>query len=144
MNDKSSATEAAGAVDPAGAGWEIIETTGFGEAIGPLWRHGDGRFGFVVGKKHLNFADILHGGTLMTLADQAMGMTAQQATGGKMHVTIELNIQFVSAAHLGEFVEARCEVVRLARTLVFMQSKLCVGARIVASATGIWRILDER
>ena len=72
----------------------------------------------------------------MTLADQAMGMTAQQATGGKMHVTIELNVQFVSTAHLGEFVEARCEVVRLARTLVFMQSKLCVSARIVASADG--------
>jgi uncharacterized protein (TIGR00369 family) len=144
MNDTSSVTGAAGAFDPAGAGWEIVKTSGFGELIGPLWRQSDGRFGFLVETKHLNFADILHGGSLMTLADQAMGMTAQQATGGKMHVTIELNIQFVSTAHLGEFVEARCEVVRLARTLVFMQSKLCVSARIVASATGIWKILAER
>jgi uncharacterized protein (TIGR00369 family) len=142
MNDKPAATAAA-MFDPAAAGWRPVKPIGFGELIGPIWRLGDARFGFVVEAKHLNFADIVHGGMLVTLADQAMGMTAHRATGGKPHATIELNVQFVGAVRLGEFVEAHCEVVRVTRAIIFMQCKLVVGARAVANATGIWKIRGE-
>ena len=139
MNDRAGAADR-GVFDPVRAGWTMVKPIGFGELVGPLWRRGDAHFGFVVAKKHLNFADIVHGGMLTTFADQAMGMTAQRATGGKPHATIELNIQFVGAVRSGEFVEAHCEVVRLTRAIIFMQSKLAVGTRIVATATGIWKI----
>ena len=142
MNDKPAANQAA-VFDPARAGWKIVKPIGFGEVIGPIWRHGDARFGFVVEQKHLNFADIVHGGMLATLADQAMGMTALRASGNKPHATMELNIQFVGAVRLNEFVEAHCEVVRLTRAIIFMQSRLVVGTRAVANATGIWKIRGE-
>jgi uncharacterized protein (TIGR00369 family) len=142
MNDKLAETEAV-AFDPARAGWKIVKPIGFGELVGPIWRHGDARFGFVVEQKHLNFANIVHGGMLTTLADQAMGMTALRATGNKPHATIELNIHFVGAVRLNEFVEAHCEVVRLTRAIIFMQSRLVVGTRAVANATGIWKIRGE-
>ena len=143
MNDKLAATETA-AFDPARAGWKIIKQAGFGDLAGPMWRHGDARFGFVVEAKHLNFADIVHGGMLTTLADQAMGMTALRASGNKPHATIELNIQFIGAVRLGEFVEAHCEIVRLTRAIIFMQCRLVVGTRAVANATGIWKIRGEK
>jgi acyl-coenzyme A thioesterase PaaI-like protein len=54
-----------------------------------------------------------------------------------------LNIQFVGAVRLNEFVEAHCEVVRLTRAIIFMQCRLVVGARVVANATGIWKIRGE-
>jgi uncharacterized protein (TIGR00369 family) len=142
MNDRAGAADA-GVFDPARAGWTMVKPVGFGELVGPLWRRGDGHFGFVVEQKHLNFADIVHGGMLTTLADQAMGMTAQRVTGGKPHATIELNIHFVGAVRLKEFVEAHCEVVRATRAIIFMQCKLLVGARAVANATGIWKIRAE-
>jgi uncharacterized protein (TIGR00369 family) len=142
MNDKPAATETA-AFDPARAGWKIVQPIGFGELVGPIWRNGDARFGFLVEAKHLNFADIVHGGMLTTLADQAMGMTALRATGNKPHATIELNMQFIGAVRIGEFVEAHCEVVRLTRAIIFMQCKLAVGTRTVANATGIWKIRGE-
>jgi uncharacterized protein (TIGR00369 family) len=141
MNDKP-VVEDAKPFDPASAGWDMVEPLGFGELIGPLWQRGEGpslRFGFVVTAKHLNFNNILHGGMLATLADQSMGMTAQRATGIKPHVTIELNIHFIGTVRLGEFVEAHCEVVRAARSIIFMQAKLVAGTRIVGSATGIWK-----
>jgi hypothetical protein len=34
-------------------------------------------------------------------------------------------------------------VVRLTRAIVFMQGKLAVGTRIIATATGIWKIRGE-
>ena len=142
MNDNPTAPETA-AFDPAGAGWKIIKQAGFGDLAGPIWRHGDARFGFLVAPKHLNFNNIVHGGMLTTLADQAMGMTALRATGNKPHATIELNMQFVGAARLGEFVEAHCEVVRLTRAITFMQCRLVVDPRVVANATGIWKIRGE-
>ena len=128
MNDKPEAAETA-VFDPARAGWIIVKPFGFGELVGPIWR-GDARFGFLVEAKHLNFADIVHGGMLTTLADQAMGMTALRATGNKPHATIELNMQFVSAVRLNEFVEAHCEIVRLTRAITFMQCKLVVDTRV--------------
>ena len=142
MNDKPAATETA-VFDPARAGWKIVKPIGFGELVGPIWRNGDARFGFLVEAKHLNFADIVHGGMLTTLADQAMGMTALRASGNKSHATIELNMQFVGAVRVGEFVEAHCEVVRLTRAIIFMQCRLVVGTRPVANATGIWKIRGE-
>jgi uncharacterized protein (TIGR00369 family) len=142
MNDKP-ATSDTTAFDPARAGWKVIKQNGFGHLAGPIWRHGDARFGFLVEAKHLNFADVVHGGMLTTLADQAMGMTALRASGNKSHATIELNMQFVGAVRIGEFVEAHCEVVRLTRAIIFMQCKLAVGTRVVANATGIWKIRGE-
>jgi uncharacterized protein (TIGR00369 family) len=145
MNDKP-ATSDAQTFDPAGAGWETVHGTNFGELIGPIWRHEDGerlRFGFAVAPKHLNRAGNLHGGMLMTLADLSMAMTARKATGGKRHATIELNIQFVDTVRVGEFVVSHCEVVRMTRALVFMQTKMFVGTRTVVTANGIWKILGE-
>jgi uncharacterized protein (TIGR00369 family) len=146
VNDKPQ-TENATAFDPAEHGWEEISNhTAFGDLVGPIWRreeNGQPRFGFVVAPKHLNRAGNLHGGMLMTVADQSMAMTARVATGGKRHATIELNIQFVGGVKLGEFVESHPEVVRATRSLVFMQAKMFVGTRLVVTTNGIWKILEE-
>lgn len=145
MNDKPAA-QPAPRFDPAANGWEeIVNHTAFGELVGPIWRNdadGKPRFGFTVAPKHLNRSGNLHGGMLMTLADQAMAMLARQAVGSKRHATIELNIQFVDGVKLGEFVVAYPEVTRATRSVVFMQAKMFVGARLVVTTSGIWKILE--
>lgn len=142
MNDQPPAATTA-AFDPAAAGWEMVDAHNFGRHVGPIWRRGDALFGFVAAEKHRNHIGIVHGGMLSTFADQAMGMTAQRATGGKPHATIELNLQFIAAVEPGDFVEAHCDVVRLTRSIIFMRTDLRVGDRTVAVATGIWKILGE-
>ncbi len=146
MNDKPQA-EHAKSFDPAAHGWEEISNhTAFGELVGPIWRreeNGVPLFGFMVGPKHLNRAGNLHGGMLMTLADQSMAVAARGATGGKRHATIELNTQFVGGVKLGEFVVSHPEVVRVTRSVVFMRAKMFVGKRTVVTTNGIWKILDE-
>src|ERR1700691_3408247 len=129
MNDKAKADATKPVFDPASHGWEIVKNTAFGDLVGPIWRREDGedlRFAFVVAPKHLNRAGNLHGGMLMTLADQSMAMTARAATRAKRHATIELNTQFIGAVKLGDFVEAYPEVVRATRSVVFMHVKMLV------------------
>jgi len=143
MNDKTPATSVE-TFDPAAHGWERVKAHNFGELIGPIWRRGDALFGIIAAEKHRNHRGIVHGGMLMSFADQAMGMTGRRATGDKPHATIEMNIQFVGAVRFGDFVEARCEVVRKARSVLFMRSALVVGEKTVATASGIWKILGEK
>jgi uncharacterized protein (TIGR00369 family) len=129
--------------DPAVQGWERVKAHNFGEMIGPIWRRGDALFGIVAAEKHRNHRGIVHGGMLMSFADQAMGMTGRRATGEKPHATIEMTFQFIGPVEVGDFVEAHCEVVRQTRSLLFMAGRLKVGARTVAAASGIWKILGE-
>ena len=146
MNDKPM-LEPNAAFNPAADGWEQISNhTAFGGLVGPIWRkdeNGTPLFGFTVAPKHLNRAGNLHGGMLMTLADQSMAMTARVATGGKRHATIELNTQFVGGVKIGEFVVSYPEVVRVTRSVVFMRATMLVGKRVVVTTNGIWKILDE-
>jgi uncharacterized protein (TIGR00369 family) len=142
MNDK--ATTDGATFDPAANGWERVTAHNFGELIGPVWRKGDALFGIMTADKHRNHRSMLHGGVLMSFADQAMGMTGRRLTGDKPHATIEMNMQFIAGVKIGDFVEAHCEVVRETRSVLFIESKLKVGTRIVASASGIWKILGEK
>jgi uncharacterized protein (TIGR00369 family) len=140
MNDQTEKTKT---FDPEAAGWERVKAHNFGELVGPIYRRGDPLFGFVASEKHGNHINIVHGGMLATFADQSMGMTAQRATGNKPHATIELNMQYIGAVKIGDFVESHCEVVRIARSIIFIRSTLKVGNRVVASASGVWKILER-
>jgi len=53
-------------------------------------------------------------------------------------------MQFIGAVKVGDFVEAHCQVVRQTRSVLFIESKLTVGGDIVATVSGIWKILGER
>jgi uncharacterized protein (TIGR00369 family) len=132
--------------DPIAHGWEPYPDEGFIGLVGPFWqkRHGEQvAYAFEAQPKHHNRRGVVQGGMLMTLADRAMGITAWHANGKQPHATIQLNIHFVDAVQISEFVEARCDVVRQTRSLVFMKGTLLVGTRVVATADGIWKRLGS-
>jgi acyl-coenzyme A thioesterase PaaI-like protein len=79
----------------------------------------------------------------MTFADRAIGMTAWHANDRQPQATIQLDMHFIDAVQIGEFVEARAHVVRRTRSVIFMSGTLLVGSRVVATATGIWKTLSR-
>ena len=125
------------------AGWEAVDDPGFIGLVGPIVRRSCGvhdEYGFVAEPKHANLNDVVQGGMLMTFADRAFGRTAWQAAGRRV-ATVQFDMQFVSAARIGEFVETRPEVVRRTSALVFVRGTLRAGTRIVGMASGVWKIL---
>ena len=58
--------------------------------------------------------------------------------------TVQLDMHFIDAVQIGDFVEAKCTVVRRTRSLVFMAAELVVGDRVVATAKGVWKTLGKR
>jgi uncharacterized protein (TIGR00369 family) len=131
--------------NPADDGWVIRnDEPGFITLVGPLWQRGTGdelAFGFLAEEKHLNRRSVVHGGMLMTFADQALGLAAREANGNLPQATIQLDVQFIAPVSAGEFVEARAQVVRRTRSVLFMRGTVAVGEREIASAQGIWKVL---
>jgi acyl-coenzyme A thioesterase PaaI-like protein len=131
-------------IDPAAAGWEQVKDTGFIGLVGPIYRRLSGErwaFAFRAEPKHANLRNVVQGGMLMTFADRALGRNAWKAAGDCAVATIAFDMQFVTAGRIGEFIEVVPEVVRRTSSLVFMRGDLVAGGRVVATATGVWKIL---
>ena len=130
--------------DPEGDGWGLLENQGYTRLVGPIWFRPEGEdlvFGFRGLPKHRNRRGIVHGGMIMSFADRVLGMTVARSTDDHPHATIHLDTQFVGAAEVGQFVEARCTVVRKTRSVVFVAADITCGGRPVARAQGIWKLL---
>ena len=138
------ASELGAAFDPAREGWQAETDEGFIGLIGPLWRRRDGEgwsYAFLAEAKHLNRRGVIHGSMLTAFADQALGLTAWYANERRPQTTVQLDVHFVDAVRAGDFVQARCKVVRRTRSLLFMCAVLVVGSRVVATANGVWEVL---
>jgi acyl-coenzyme A thioesterase PaaI-like protein len=133
--------------DPAAAGWEVYKDEGFVGLVGPFWSRPNGdsvRYAFMAEPKHHNRRGVVQGGMLMTFADRSMGMTCWYANEKQPQATVQLDVHFIDAVQIGEFVESKCRVVRRTRSLVFMAGELVVGTRVVATANGVWKTLGKR
>ena len=138
--------QTAKAFDPAAAGWETYAAEGFIGLVGPFWmkKRADGAdFAFLAEKKHHNRRGVVQGGMMMTFADRSLGMTAWYANGKVPQATVHLDVHFIDATQIGEFVEAKCRVVRRTRSLIFMSGEFVVGERTVATANGVWKTLGK-
>ena len=134
------------AFDPAAAGWKRMRPDGYPALIGPFWFRKDAeghgfRYGFVAEARHLNLGGVVHGGMLMSFADDALGATVWEAVGRKPCTTVQLSTQFIAPVKLGEFVEGRGEVLRATRSVVFVRGLVTVGERSIVHADGVWKIL---
>ncbi len=128
-------------------GWHRLPGVRYTAAVGPSWaKLKDGRP--IVGlqaQEHLanDNLGIVHGGAIMTFADMALGYATGHATGGNAQfVTAQMQVYFTAAAQVGDFVTCHAEVIRKTSSLVFVRGLIEAGGRTVASADGIFKLLD--
>ncbi len=128
-------------------GWVLLPTKAFGTHVGPFYRpaHGEAlQCGFVADERHGNKRGVVHGGMLATAFDVALGNASWEAAEQRPCATVQLNVHFIGALHLGEFASIRPEIVKTTRSLVFLRGVMSVGDRMVATADGVWKILAWR
>lgn len=113
----------------------------FGELVGPYYHKElpDGGFvrAFRVLEKHINQVGIVQGGMLCTFTDQLM--TTSLIRAEIEAVTVNLNISFLSAAKLGDWVEGRSEITREGGKVVWAQGVLTCADKTVLTAQGLWQ-----
>ena len=118
---------------------------GFMQNIGDLSfkkiNDSDFEFSIKVIESFLNTGGIAHGGFIATIADTGMGNAAHIAAGNKRCVTINLDIKFISAGKLNETLVGKVKILKRTKTLVFINSEIFGAEKIVATASGTWKIL---
>lgn len=130
------------------AGYEVCPMAdgAFNSTVGPvLWRpHGTPvRFAFAAGERHTNGRGVVHGGMLLTFADQVLGLTVQLAVGTLYVATVSLNCDLIASAVPGDLVEGEAVVTRVTKSVVFVRGTLFRGDNLLVNASGLWKRLAE-
>lgn len=90
---------------------------------------------------HLNTGKMAHGGYLCSIADTGMGNAAHQIAGNKRCVTISLDIKFIAATTKGQKLQGKIRIQKKTNTLVFVNCEINSQSNIIATASGVWKIL---
>ena len=95
-------------------------------------------------KNHLNAAEITHGGYIAALIDAGAGTAAHKASGNSPCVTISLDLKFIGATKAGDEIIGFTKIQKKTKTLVFLICHLQCKNKIIASASGVWKILNVK
>ena len=94
-----------------------------------------------INENHLNAAGITHGGFIAAFIDAGAGTAAHRVTNQSPCVTISLELKFISAVHLGKELVGKAKIQKKTKSIVFLTCELTVENKIVATASGAWKIL---
>jgi acyl-coenzyme A thioesterase PaaI-like protein len=123
----------------------------YSNLIGPLLYKRDtdeqgrprGTVGILLQEHHIGGNGRGHGGLLLTLLDEAMGMNAYLQKDSVPTVTVSMNTNFIGATVPGQFLYATGEIIQITSTLAFMEGKAFCGGKLVGTGSGVWKYLHS-
>lgn len=101
-------------------------------------------FKSIINKNHLNAAGITHGGYLCALIDAGAGTSAHRSANNNPCVTISLDLKFIGSSKVGDKILGKVKILKKTNSLVFLFCELKSQNKIIASASGIWKILKVK
>ena len=100
-------------------------------------------FKTTIKENHLNTAGITHGGYISSIIDSGAGTAAHRSTKNSLCVTISLDIKFIGATKLNDEIIGFVKILKKTKSMVFLRCDLKNNERVIASASGIWKILNK-
>ena len=101
-------------------------------------------FKATINENHLNAAGITHGGFICSLVDAGAGTAAHRCAGQAPCVTISLDLKFIAATKIGDEIVGFTKILKKTKSMVFLICHLKSKDKIIASASGIWKILKTK
>ena len=101
-------------------------------------------FKTTINENHLNAAGITHGGFICSLVDAGAGTAAHKCAGQAPCVTISLDLKFIAATKIGDEIVGFTKILKKTKSMVFLICYLKSKDKIIASASGIWKILKTK
>ena len=100
-------------------------------------------FKTTIKENHLNAANITHGGFIAALVDAGSGTAAHRVADSSPCVTISLELKFISVVKLGQELIGNTKIQKKTKSIVFLTCELTAENKIVATASGVWKILKK-
>lgn len=110
----------------------------------PLWSIRDGDafiLALEIATPHTNARGLAHGGLIAALADNAMGLAcvlAGEGLGGV--VTVNLSVDLIGSAKIGDWLSFRATPLRIGRSLAFAECEIAAAERRVARASAVFAV----
>ncbi|KCZ47426.1 PaaI family thioesterase [Hyphomonas pacifica] len=121
-------------------GWQIWPNEPFEyDAAGPFYFRTDEKgpvAAFRAERKHMNAGGVMHGGCLMTFADYSLFAIAHEGMEGEYGLTVAFTSEFLDGALEGEYIEARGDLLRKGRSLLFVRGIITANGRPVLNFSG--------
>jgi uncharacterized protein (TIGR00369 family) len=125
----------------------VPQGLGYTDTLQPLYRRFDGEsviFGLRISPHHSNTMGICHGGVMMTLADIAAASGVNLARGAVAGApTVNLSLDFISAAPIGHWLQAETQLVQTKRRFGFCSGILRADEVLVARFNGTFYFPDH-
>tara|TARA_B100001540_G_C15629897_1_gene561645 strand:+ start:159 stop:578 length:420 start_codon:yes stop_codon:yes gene_type:complete len=99
------------------------------------------QFKTTITENHLNAAGITHGGFIAAVVDAGAGTAAHRAASNSPCVTISLELKFISAVKINQELIGTTKIQKKTKSMVFLTCELRASDKIVATASGVWKIL---
>ena len=100
-------------------------------------------FKAVVKEFHLNKREITHGGFVCSLIDAGAGTAVYRATGQKSCVTVSLDIKFIAPSKKDDELIGNVQILKKTKSMIFVNCNLKKKGQLIASATGIWKVIKK-
>ena len=100
-------------------------------------------FKTTIKENHLNAAGITHGGFIAAFVDAGAGTAAHRSAESSPCVTVSLELKFISMVRLGQELIGKTKIQKKTKSMVFLTCELLVANKIVATASGVWKILKR-
>lgn len=100
-------------------------------------------FKATIKENHLNAAGITHGGFIAAFVDAGAGTAAHRSAESNPCVTVSLELKFISTVRLGQELIGKTKIQKKTKSMIFLTCELLVANKIVATASGVWKILKR-
>ena len=100
-------------------------------------------FKTTINENHLNAIGITHGGFICSLIDAGAGTAAHRCAGQTPCVTVSLDLKFIATTKIGDEIIGFTKILKKTKSMVFLICHLKSKDKIIASASGIWKILKQ-
>lgn len=116
--------------------WEPIYEKPTGDAI---------ILGLFLRTAHTNRRGLIHGGVIAALADKAMGHSCGYKMGGGVSlVTVNLSLDYVGSARIGQWLTIETDVIRTGKTICFTQCLARADGEVIARGNATFRVVPKK
>ncbi len=101
--------------------------------------------GLRLARPHTNSRGLAHGGLITSLADNAMGLSCGQVLGGGTRLlTVNLSVDFLGSAQVGQWLQIDSEVIKTGSRLCFAQALITADGVPCARANATFSVAPPK
>ena len=126
---------------------QISRVSGFMHHNGGLYfreiSENEYEFKTIIKEFHLNKREITHGGFICSLIDAGAGTAVHRTTGQKSCVTVSLDIKFIAPSRKDDELLGNVQILKKTKSMIFINCNLKKNDQLIASATGVWKVIKR-